>query len=264
MGDEVLYAAEGNVAYVTLNRPDRLNTMIPALVEALIAALQKATDDHKIRTVVLTGAGKAFCAGADLGGGSEPAGEASPRPGRTAQIHSMRQTMYTVELLRSMGKVTIAAITGACAGVGLSWACACDVRLAAASAKFNTAFLTAGSSGDFGISTTLPDVMGPAKALEFLLFPRKIDSQTALEMGLVSEVLDDDQLLDAVRRRAELVAALPPRSVANLKANHYVARSVPFPELLDIEAAHHIDSIQSPDAHEAMRAYLEKRPPNYA
>jgi 2-(1,2-epoxy-1,2-dihydrophenyl)acetyl-CoA isomerase len=262
MGDEVLYSAEGNVAFVTLNRPDRLNTMTPALVEALIATLQQAADDRTIRTVVLTGAGKAFCAGADLGGAAEPTD--APKPGLSAQVRSMRQTMYTVELLRSMGKVTIAAINGACAGVGLSWACACDVRLAAASAKFNTAFLTAGSSGDFGISATLPNVLGPAKALEFLLFPRKIDSQTELEMGLVAEVLPDDQLLDAVRRRAELVAALPPRSVANLKANHYTASAVPFAELLDIEAAHHIDSIQSPDAHEAMMAYLEKRPPKYA
>src|SRR5579864_2487045 len=141
------YAVEDAVATITLNRPEAMNTMSPDLLQGTLDALETAASDKDVRAVILTGTGRAFCAGGDLqgmaggrGGGARPSG---PVP-LERSIADLRGRMRSSQLLRDMPKVTFAAINGACAGAGLAWACACDIRYAAENAVFNTAFMTAG------------------------------------------------------------------------------------------------------------------------
>ena len=145
MTDTVRFEVSGPVATITLNRPDRLNAMTEELIAAVLVLLEQVSADEAIRVLVLTGAGRGFCAGGDLGAMGE---FAEPRtPG--ASIAQLRRLHRTTELLHEMPKPTIAAVNGPCAGAGLSWACACDLRIAAESAVFRTAFLSAGLTGDF-------------------------------------------------------------------------------------------------------------------
>jgi 2-(1,2-epoxy-1,2-dihydrophenyl)acetyl-CoA isomerase len=276
-----IYEVEGAVATITLNRPEQMNTMAGGLVEAVRRGLERASDDESVRAVILTGAGRAFCAGGDLrgmaaGDGAEPAAgdgadpaagdaQAGDRTERHAGVDGavarLRIAMRTSQLLRDMPKVTLAAINGACAGAGLAWAAACDIRYCAASAKFNTAFMTAGLSGDFGGTWTLPRIVGPAKARELYLLAEKFDAETAARIGLVSEVLEDDELLGFVREKAERVAGFAPLTVKAIKQNLNDSFEVGFADQLDREAARHIRCGMTEDAREAARAFLEKRRP---
>lgn len=165
---DVEYEVADGVATITLNRPESMNTMGGELLPLTNAYLAAAASDGDVRAVVLTGTGRAFCAGGDLrdmAAGNRGAPGQSIGPGSVERsISDLRYHMRSSQLLREMPKVTIAAINGACAGAGFSWACACDLRYAAESAVFNSAFLTAGLSGDFGGTWTLPRIVGPAKA----------------------------------------------------------------------------------------------------
>ena len=160
----VLYQTDGPIATVTLNRPERLNAMNRELIAAAIETLERAASDPAIRVLILTGAGKGFCAGGDLAGFA--GGEFKQPLPLEQRVSELRRSMRTSQILRESGMVTIAAINGACAGAGFSWALACDLRYAAASAKFNTAFLKAGLSGDFGGTYSLTHIVGTAKARE--------------------------------------------------------------------------------------------------
>lgn len=262
MEDVVRYAVDGRVATITLDRPQHMNTMSGALLDQTLVALESAADDDAVRAVILTGTGRAFCAGGDLQGFAqrEPAGDGAA-PGLEADIRRLRGYVRTSQLLRDMPKVTFAAINGACAGAGLAWACAADIRYCAASAVFNTAFMTAGLSGDFGGTWTLPRIVGPARARELYLLAEKFRAADAERMGLVSAVLPDDELMPFVRARAERVAGFAPLTVRAIKANLNDALDVSFPAMLDREADRHTRCGRTEDAREAARAFLEKRPP---
>jgi 2-(1,2-epoxy-1,2-dihydrophenyl)acetyl-CoA isomerase len=216
--------------------------------------------------VILTGTGRAFCAGGDLQGFAqrETAGDGAARGaprGLEAEFRRLRGSMRTSQLLREMPKVTFAAINGACAGAGLAWACAADIRYCAESAVFNTAFMTAGLSGDFGGTWTLPRIVGPARARELYLLSEKFRAPEAERIGLVSAVLPDAELLPFVRARAERVAGFAPLTVRAIKANLDDALDVSFATMLDREADRHTRCGRTEDAREAARAFLEKRPP---
>jgi 2-(1,2-epoxy-1,2-dihydrophenyl)acetyl-CoA isomerase len=256
---DVIYEVADGIATITLNRPDDLNTMGGELVPMAAQAMLQAAEDSSVRAVILTGAGRAFCAGGDLRGmrGGEGAAEVTIE----ASVARLRGAMKTSELLHGMPKVTIAAINGACAGAGLAWACACDLRYAAQSAKFNTAFMTAGLSGDFGGTWTLPRIVGPAKARELYLLAEKFDAVEAARIGLVSAVLPDDELLPFVRDRAARVAGFAPLTLRAIKENLNDSLELGFAEQLDREADRHVRSGRTEDAREAARAFLEKRQP---
>ena len=268
MDPTVLYGVDGRVATITLNRPEHLNTMSEDLLREATAALEEAASDDNIRAVILTGAGRGFCAGGDLQGMvARPASDApdrstSPRVARPveADIANLRKNMRTSQLLREMPKVTFAAINGPCAGAGFAWACAADIRYCAESAVFNTAFMTAGLSGDFGGTWTLPRIVGPAKARELYLLAEKFRADDAARIGLVSAVLPDDQLLDFVRAKAERVAGFAPLTLRAIKANLNDALDVNFSTQLDREADRHIRIGRTEDAKESAKAFLEKRP----
>jgi 2-(1,2-epoxy-1,2-dihydrophenyl)acetyl-CoA isomerase len=254
--DLVLYKQEGAVATVTLNRPDRLNAMTAGLLDAALSTLEAAAADDAIRVLILTGAGRAFCVGGDLAAGLE--GINGPPP-LTSQAGRLRRFMRTSELLHDMPKVTIAAINGPCAGAGLAWACACDLRYASASAVFNTAFLTAAVSGDFGGTWTLPRIVGSAKARELYLLSDRINAEEALRIGLVSRLLPHDELLPHIRQIADRIASFAPLALQRVKENLNDAERLSFHEHLEAEAARHAFCCATRDATEAAEAFIQKR-----
>jgi 2-(1,2-epoxy-1,2-dihydrophenyl)acetyl-CoA isomerase len=264
---DVEYEVADAVATITLNRPDSMNTMGGELLPLTNAYLAQAASDGDVRAVVLTGTGRAFCAGGDLramAAGNRGAPGQSIGPGSVSRaITDLRYHMRSSQLLREMPKVTIAAINGACAGAGFSWACACDLRYAAESAVFNSAFLTAGLSGDFGGTWTLPRIVGPAKARELYLMPEKFRADEALRIGLVTAVVPDDEFADFVRDKATRAASFAPLTAASIKANLNDADHVSFSEALDREADRHIRSGLTEDSREAAKAFLEKRTPTF-
>jgi 2-(1,2-epoxy-1,2-dihydrophenyl)acetyl-CoA isomerase len=259
MSDTVLYEADGPIATVTLNRPENMNTMNIELLAAAVEILERVASDDAIRAVIFTGNGRAFCAGGDLGGGAG-GGVFDDRPVQQ-QVESLRRAMRTSQLLHDMPKVTIAAINGACAGAGLSWACACDIRYAAESAKFNTAFLSAGVSGDFGGTWTLPRIVGPAKARELYMLSERFTAEDAARLGLVTRVLPNDELMPAVRDVAERLSKSAPVALQHIKANFNDSERLSFSEALDREADRHTRCSLMEDATEAANAFMEKREP---
>merc|ERR1712190_24254 len=181
-----------------MNQPKSMNTMGPQLNAGVQVALDLASEDDDVRVVVFTGSGKAFCAGGNLGGGEDSAsagfrakeGQQIPATVRAA-VRNLRSGMSSSDLLRNMDKPTIAAVNGACAGAGFAWACACDLRFAAESAVFRSAFASAGLSGDYGGTWTLPRIVGPAKARELYMLNKKVGANEAKAIGLVSDVFPD-------------------------------------------------------------------------
>jgi 2-(1,2-epoxy-1,2-dihydrophenyl)acetyl-CoA isomerase len=254
----VLYEVADRVATVTLNRPERRNAMSAELLQELLAALERAAADDDVRAVVLTGAGPGFCVGGDLQAfaqGSNGGGDLE------ARIAGLRESVRCSELLRGMPKPTIAAVNGAAAGAGLSLACACDLRIAARSAVFRTAFLSAGLSGDFGGTWTIPRLVGEAKGRELYLLNRKLDAAEAHDIGLVAEVVDDEGFAARVREIATELAAQAPLAIASIKANLNDSPNGTFAEHLDRECERHVTLGRSEDSAEAARAFLEKRAP---
>lgn len=257
MPDSIIYHTDKGVATIMLNRPDRLNAMNDDLVAGVLAALEEAATDYNVRVVVLTGAGRGFCAGGDLGTIDVE------RPPLERDISALRRQHRTAELLHDMPKVTIAAVNGACAGAGLSWACAADLRIAAASAVFRTAFLSAAMTGDMGGTWSLTEIVGSAKARELYLLNRKFSADEALSMGLVSEVVGSETFADRVRELAESLAAAAPIALRGIKQNLNDAQRLDFSATLDAEAERHMRAARSADCIEAAAAFIEKRPPTF-
>lgn len=261
MDELVQLSVSGGVATVTVNRPERLNTMTADLLYRAVAVFRQVAEDPALRVLVLTGAGKAFCAGGDLSQGAGGAVTAHVEPALRAGL--LRQFMETSRLLHEMPAVTIAAINGACAGAGLSWACACDLRFAAMSAKFNVAFLNAGLSGDFGGTWTLPRIIGYGRAREKYLLPEPFDAPEAERIGLVSRVIADAGLAAEVDVIAHRIAKSAPLAVSRIKRNFIDGSDAGFGRALDLEAERHTECAESSDGKEAARAFVEKRRPRF-
>jgi 2-(1,2-epoxy-1,2-dihydrophenyl)acetyl-CoA isomerase len=253
--------AEG-VALLTLNRPEAMNTMTPAFLDDVLERLEQVADDPAIRVLVLTGAGRAFCAGGDLKRG--PGGAVAGDPPLAAQTGRLRHFMRSSQLLREMPKITIAAINGACAGAGFSWACAADLRLAASTARFATAFRNAALSGDFGGTWLLPRIVGAGRARDLYLRSQPISAQQALDIGLVSGIHEPGALMEAVLEVARDLAAAAPLALPLIKQNLNDADEIGFAEALDREARRHSALVATADGTEAARAFSEKRQPKWS
>lgn len=269
----VLYEVKDGVAVITLNEPKTMNTMSYNLNLGVQVALDLAEEDHEVRVVVLTGNGRAFCAGGALsatgeGGASSgfKAKEGQTIPATVSQaVRNLRSGMNSSQQLRNMDKPTIAAVNGACAGAGFSWACACDLRFAARSALFRTAFLSAGLSGDYGGTWTLPRIVGPAKAREMYLLNRKVQAEEAKAIGLVTDVYPDgDEFMASVLKEASAMAAAHPLALKRIKQNLNDAdRILAFSDALDGEAERHAHTAFHPDTKEAGKAFMQKRAGNF-
>lgn len=258
----ILETVDDGVALLTLNRPDAMNTMTPAFLDDVLGQLETVADDPTVRVLILTGAGRAFCAGGDLKRG--PGGSVAGEPPLASQTGRLRNFMRTSQLLRDMPKITIAAINGACAGAGFSWACATDLRFAASTARFATAFRNAGLSGDFGGTWLLPRIVGAGRARDLYLRSKPISAQQALEMGLVCGIEEPANLLPAVLDVARDLAAAAPLALPLIKQNLNDADEIGFAEALDREARRHSALVATADGAEAARAFTEKRQPNWS
>lgn len=243
------------VRTLTLDRPDRLNALTQALLAELIAALEAVSIDPAVRCLVLTGAGRGFCAGYDLA--DKP--DAEPRPDEVAAI--MLRDSRALTLLRHMGKPTIAAVRGPAAGSGLLLAAACDLRIVADSAAFKLAFASAGRCGDPGGSYLLSHLLGPTRARELYLLDEKIDAARALAIGLVTRVVADEALDTEVAALARQLAQGPTGAYAAIKRNLNAAETLAFEESIAAEAPGNARASLSHDGREAGLAFVERRPP---
>lgn len=227
----VLLAREGALAMVTLNRPERRNGVTVAMCEELHGVLgEVAASDARV--LVLRGAGNDFCVGADLKGSGSGDGEPT--------LESLGPLYHSATLLHAMPQVTIAAVDGGCAGAGMGWACACDFRFASLEARFATAFLNVGASGDMGLAWTLTRIVGPARARELMLFPEKILAVKALELGLVTRLFSRETLHDEVRQLAQDLLDRDPFALRMHAANLLSAERLDFAEYVEVESARHL------------------------
>ena len=247
------YEVDGGLARLTLDRPDAMNGMTNRMVREATEALELAGADGSVRVLVLTGEGRAFCPGADL-------------KHFTSGEHDERLTSRAFKvttLLHEIPAVTIAAINGACAGAGLGWALACDLRVMAASAKLNTAFLDVAVAGDMAIPWSLPRLVGAARARELSFIPRKIDSDEALRIGLVARVFADESFRDETESVLTALLEKSPSALRGLKENYVAAERMGLADFVDYEAERHLRIAASSDTAEAFRAFVEKRKPNF-
>lgn len=255
---------EGPLAIVRFNRPGRLNAFDTDVIRALVAQLERLAEDQNIRAVILTGTGRGFCAGGDLHA-LEAGSSGTSRPPREEeqQVERMLFTTRASLLLHEMPKVTIAAVNGPCAGAGLSLACATDLRIAAQSAVFVTAFLRAGQTGDYGGTWFVPRLVGSGKARELFFLGERIDATEAERIGLVNRVVPDQDLLPVARAVAAQAANFAPLALAGLKANLNDADNLGLEDLMRHEAMRFTRNRSTRDSAEAVRAFLENRTPTF-
>lgn len=248
----IVYDKADHRAVLTLNRPEARNGITQQMLDELWDALQDAAADKSLRVLILTGAGRDFCPGADVKHyASGSGGRSDPR------------TFHISTLLHEAPVVTIAAIRGACAGAGLGWAAACDLRVCDDTAKFNSAFLGVGLSGDMGGPWTLPRIIGAARARELYFLPGKFEADEALRIGLVSRVYpaaDFDAVLDEIALR--LVDSAP-LALKGMKANFLDAERMGLADYIDVETQRHTGLAGTEDSREAFKAFVEKRRPQF-
>ena len=253
------------VTVVTMNRPEKLNAMDVALVTDLHEVLTDVGNDPECRVIVLTGAGRGFCSGLDLGG----YGDAPPVGQGDGRVHKgfavQQQIAALIPRLRRLRQPVIAAVNGPASGGGFALVLGSDIRIAARSARFNAAFVRIGLSAcDIGTSWLLPRLVGAARAHELMLTGRIFDADEALRIGLVTDVVDDDQLLDRVLEEAALVARNTPFGVFMTKEVMWAALEIPgLSAAIDLENRTQILTSFTEDHREAMAAFLQKRDPDY-
>jgi 2-(1,2-epoxy-1,2-dihydrophenyl)acetyl-CoA isomerase len=254
---ELVETIVDGVAVLTLNRPDSLNALSTPITQGLLDGLPRLAADPAVGVIVITGAGRGFCAGGDVKSMAEPA---PPRSEAEAIAH-LRSREEVSRLLHEIDKPTIAMVNGAAAGAGLSIALACDLRFAGESARFVTAFARIGFSGDFGGSYFLTRLVGTAKARELYFSPDPVLAPEALALGLVNRVYPDAELAAQTMSFARVVASGPRLALGLMKRNLNFAENGSLPALLDLEARHMIRSGQTEDHREAIKAFVEKRTP---
>jgi 2-(1,2-epoxy-1,2-dihydrophenyl)acetyl-CoA isomerase len=251
---EVEVARDGAVQTITLNRPDVLNAFNRALHAALREALKEARDPE-VRAVVVTGAGRGFCAGQDL-----------KEFGETPDVgDSLRATYHpNVLAIRSLEKPVIAAVNGACAGAGLSLACACDIRIAADSAAFVPGFVGIGLIPDAGGTYFIHRLLGAPRAFEWMSSNRRLTAAEAHAWGLVSEVVEADALAARAAELAATYAALPTKAIGMTKRLFDHADTATLEEQLEMEAQLQAVAAATEDFREGVAAFAEKRPPSFS
>ena len=264
---------EPGIVTVTLNRPDALNALDPALIRALHTTVDDLGDRHDVRVVILTGAGRAFCAGLDLaatdvggaiGDGQDAASE-RPRLGRPqAGMAFQRLIASLMPKLRELRVPIIAAVNGAAVGGGLALALASDIRIASSAARFGDAFVKIGLSGcDVGVSWLLPRLVGAGRAHELMLTGRIIDSAEALRIGLVTSVVEPEALAEAALDTARLIARNSPFGIEMTKEVSYSQLEIgSFRAGIDLENRTQILTSFTEDTGEAVAAFFERRDPN--
>lgn len=252
--------ADGDgIATLTLRNEGRRNALAVDLFEDLDRELRELESDPGIRVVVLTGHGSAFSVGADLA--APPQRRTLRGDSTAADLARLRRVGRIAERLHLLLQVTVAAVNGACAGAGLSLALACDLRIAAEAAVFNTAFLGAGLSGDLGGIWFATRILGQARARELFLLPGRLPAREARAAGLVSRISADDTFAADLAALTAQLAAGAPRAIRAMKENLRDADRLPLADYLDVESERMVATFHTDDAREAARAFLERREP---
>jgi enoyl-CoA hydratase/carnithine racemase len=256
----LLYEVKDGIATLTLNRPDRLNALGGTLRDDLHDAITRSAADPEVRVIVLTGAGKGFCAGGDVKAMNEAKEGQRPRsldekiaPGRDRTLLAMRDAPQPI----------IAAVNGAAAGAGMNLALACDLRIASSAARFSQAFVKRGLHPDWGGTYFLPRIVGMAKACELIFTGVIIDAAEALRLGIVSQVVAPEELLPTVHALARTIAAGPPIAIRLARRALYRNAEADLRSALEFETFAQNACFETEDAREGIRAFVEKRPPQF-
>jgi 2-(1,2-epoxy-1,2-dihydrophenyl)acetyl-CoA isomerase len=256
----VVEQLEDGLLTLVMNRPERRNALNAELCRSLVEALQRAAQASEVRAVLLKGAGGTFCVGGDVKAMAQSGG---PELSMDTRVRQLRASMEASRLLHDMAKPTIAVIAGAAAGAGLALALACDLRIASEPAKITTAFGKVGLSGDFGGTYFMTRLLGSARARELYLTSPILGARQALDIGLVTRVVPDDQIDAAGTELARSLASGPTLTLAHMKQNLNLAEHAALGECLDNEAWRHIVCMTTADHREAAGAFVEKRPPRF-
>ena len=257
MSQEFLETISDRVATLTLNRPERLNALSAPIMDGLLEAVPRLAADPQVAVIVLTGAGRGFCAGGDV----KSMAQGRKDFAMDDAVKALRARMEISRLLHEIPKPTIAMVNGPAAGAGLALALACDLRIAAESARFITAFAKVGFSGDFGGSYFLSQLIGTGRARELYYTGAALDAKQALALGIANQVVPDAELLQTTMALAKRLADGPSVALALMKKNFNAAETGSLSELLDLEALNQITTGRTEDHLEAARAFVEKRAP---
>jgi 2-(1,2-epoxy-1,2-dihydrophenyl)acetyl-CoA isomerase len=257
----VIAVLENGVLTLMLNRPQRLNAMSNALIEAMNRELARARDDADIRAVLLTGIGRGFCAGADLAGGGTVDSSASTPPDLGANMDRIFNPM--IRAMRELPKPIVAAVNGVAAGGGANLALACDIVLAARSARFDQAFVRISLIPDLGGTYFLPRTVGDARARALAMLGKSVPAEEAERMGMIWQVVDDDALMREATALARQLAGGPTLSYAAIKKAINAAATNSLDQQLDLERDSQRELGRSADFREGVSAFLAKRPPRF-
>ena len=268
---DIIYQVDDPVAIITLNRPEALNAFTQTMLAEIRHALAAAEQDERVVGIVLTGAGRGFCPGMDMnalddissgGGAKDDLTELKADPGDNALGDNFQ---VTYSYFMSIRKPVIAAINGACAGLGLAVATMTDLRIVERSAKFSTAFSQRGLIAEHGVSWTLPRLIGSGNALDLLWSARKFNGEEAKELGLAERLVEDGESLGtAVEYVQNLAASSAPKSLQIMKAQVHRHMNMQLGEAMRETNEWMAESLKRDDFKEGVRSFIEKRPPNFA
>lgn len=261
--DELKVEVKNRVGILTLNRPDKLNALTRKMGDTAVVALKEWAESPDVGAVIVTGAGRGFCAGGDVS--AMDRGTEMGAKGATFEqkVDSLRERQGWPWLLYAIPKVTIAVVNGPAAGAGLGLAMSCDLRIASDQARFGTAYARVGYGGDYGTTWQLTRLVGQAKAKELFFLPDMITAAEALQLNLVNRVFPHEKLWDEAMAIAERIASGPLTSYRYMKANINASTTVDFRTMLDREAETHVRCGETEDHKEGVRAFMEKRQPSF-
>ena len=259
MYEHILVSEVNGIATITLNRPDKLNAFIGHMRRDLAEALEHAGSDRGIRVVIVTGAGRAFCAGGDIA----YMAELMERRDSDEFERILGAGRRVISAIRMMTKPVIAAVNGPAAGAGFNLALACDLRIAASNATFSQSFVKVGLHPDWGGTYFLPRLVTPNKACELFFLGDAIDAAEALRLNIVNQVVAPEELEAATLQLAERLCAAPPIALAAAKQAVYVSGESDLDEMMRYETEAQLRCFESEDGHEGVRAFFEKRDPHF-
>lgn len=259
MYENITAVKENSVLWLTLNRPDKLNALVGRAREEIFSALEQADQDQSVKAICITGAGKGFCAGGDINYMAS-----LQKDNNLAAFQSLLESgRQVVTKIRAIEKPVIAMINGVAAGAGLNLALASDIRIASASARFSQAFIKIGLHPDWGGTFFLPRLIGTARACEMIFTGDVIDAQTAYQIGLVNQVVADNELLAKTQELLAKLVSRPRQALALAKKAIYKGAESSLAEALDYETLAQTECFQSEDAKEGIEAFLARRDPKF-